>query len=313
MRAGMRVLFLVATISAGWSTVAGQTAGEVQLERSIHAGELAVGSTEGRRDGLSWLRLAILYQDAARYDDAERAFCKATALLKTADGERYADALDGMGVMYVELGKYTKAEVLERKALATRQGEQNAVALGRSYMHLSLVAYGKHDMRGAEADAEMAVSLLARERSSEAHTEKASPEEQMSALIDLALIRCAEGQCGAATHDLERAMHLATANYPANSVPVGFVHFLLGYAHTKNGNAQNGVALMKMGIEEMKSQMGWGHPTYIAALREYRSALLKAGREAEGNELGDSIAKLGGSARTGDPGVLGFPGVKSLR
>lgn len=318
MRTEMKVWILVAMAWAGCGAVFGQRQCQSQagavLGRSIGAGELAVTSGEGRTNGAAWLRLAILYQDAARYDDAERAFRKATAFLRTENRARYADALDGMGVMYVEVGKYAKAEALERKALAIREEAQDAVGVGRSDMHLSLIAYGKHDLRQAEANAEMAVSLLVPDQGGKPPAENATPEERMSALIDLALIRWARGECGASTQELERALKIATANYPANSVPVGLLHFLLGYTHTKSGDAQGGAVLMKTGISEMKSQIGWGHPTYVAALNEYRAVLMKAGRREEAGEVGESIAKLGGPTGRPDHGtIFGLPGVNALR
>lgn len=314
MHAGMRkAVVALVVLLVGCGVAVGQSA-EMQLAKAIRAGQSAVSSAGGRTDGVAWLRLAILYQDAARYDDAEGAFRKATDLLKTQDRPRYADALDRMGVMYVERGNFGKAVPLEQKALAIRQERNDEVGIGRSYMHLSLVAYGKRDLPGAEADAEMAVSLLAPERPADGRVDEGTPEEKMSALIDLGLIRCAREACDAATHDLERALRMATAHYEPNSVPVGFLHFLLGYTHTKSGDMQGGMSLMKTGIDEMKTQLGWGHPTYVAALKEYRAVLVKAGRGEEADEVGESVAKLErASGNAGDNGGIGLPGMNALR
>jgi tetratricopeptide (TPR) repeat protein len=303
-----RVLALLILAGAGCGAAFGQAKAGAELGSRIHSGELAVSTGSGRTDGVAWLRLAVLYDDAARYDDAEKAFRKATDLLKRGDRGMYADALDRMGAMYVERGKFAQAEAPEQKAFAIRQGRKDAAGLGRSYMHLALVAYGKHDMRGAETDAEMAVSLLAPEHESEPRAESVTPEEKMSALIDLALIRCSGGGCDAAIHDLNRALELAVGNYPSNSVPVGFVHFLLGYAHARNGDVQGGAELMKTGIDEMKTQMGWGHPTFVAALKEYRAVLMREGRGAEAGEVEESVVKLGGSNVQ-----AGFLGMNALR
>jgi tetratricopeptide (TPR) repeat protein len=305
------VLVIVA-MSAACGAGFAQMDPEAQLTNRIHGGEAVVSSASGRADGVAWLGLANLYEDAARYDDAERAFRKATDLLKGRDRVQYADALDRMGVMYVERGRFGKAEALERKALAIRQDRNDAVGMGTSYMHLALVAYGKHDLRGAEADAEMAVSILVPEHADNARVTGATPEEKMSALIDLSLIRCGAGACEAARSDLERALQLATANYQAKSVPVGFLHFLLGYTSAKSGDVQGGAELMKTGIEEMKTQMGWGHPTYVAALKEYRAVLVRAGRNEDASEVEENIAKLSG-ATTSTRNLHGFLGMSALR
>ena len=314
MHAGIRkaVVVLVALL-IGCGLAVGQSDSETQLAKAIRAAQSTASSAGGRTNGVAWLRLAILYQDAARYDDAEGAFRKAIDLLKTQERARYADALDRMGAMYVERGKFGKAVPLEQKALEIRQESKDAVGVGRSYMHLSLIAYGKHDLAGAEADAEMAVSLLAPEHPADGR-DGGTPEEKMSALIDLGLIRCARGACDAATHDLECALRMATADYASNSVPVGFLHFLLGYAQNKSGDAEGGMSLMKCGIDEMKTQLGWGHPTYIAALKEYRAVLVKTGHGEEAGEVGESIAKLehaSGNAR--NAGAVGLLGMNALR
>jgi tetratricopeptide (TPR) repeat protein len=279
----------------------------------IRDAELAVASAAGRGDGVAWLRLAIDYQDAAEYENAERAYHQAIKLLKTKDRAIYASALDRMGSMYVERGKFGKAEPLERKALAIRQNENDAAAIGTSYMHLAMVLYGKRDLAGAEADAEMATSLLAPEHA-ERKAGGATPEEQMTALIDLSLIRCARGECAGTIHDLDRALRLAHANYSAASVPVGFLDFLLGYARWKSGDANDAAELMGRGIGEMEKDMGWGHPTYVAALKQYQTLLSQRGREAEAEEIGERIAKLDrASVPVGRDHLGGSPAISALR
>jgi hypothetical protein len=200
--------------------------------------------------------------------------------------------MDHMGTMYVEQGKFAKAEPLEQKAYAIRQEENDELAMGLSYMHLAMVGYGKHDLAGAEADAEMAVSLLAPENGHGGKGE-ATPEEQMTALIDLSLIRCAKAECATTVADLDRALVVAHAHYAANSAPVGLLDFMRGNAYWKSGDAKLAPELMKRGIDEMGLQLGWGHPTYVAALKQYKSVLVATGSLAEAHEVDERIAELG--------------------
>jgi tetratricopeptide (TPR) repeat protein len=292
MNAEIRMLAVVMTgiVAASMAGIA-QRNGVSPFESQIRGQESVVASDSGKVDGTAWLKLAVLYQDAARYDDAERAFEKAVRLLKTKDHNLYAEALDHMGTMYVERGKFDKAEPLEKKALALREDAKNETALGTSYMHLAVLAYGRHDLAGANANAEMAVSLLAptspRDRAAEA-----TPEEKMSALVDLSLIKCARGECADAVPELNRALAIAHANYQANSMPVGFLDFLLGNTYWKNGDSKHAPALMKRGIDEMQQALGWGHPTYIAALKQYRSVLAQIGSTAEAEAVNQRIALL---------------------
>jgi tetratricopeptide (TPR) repeat protein len=297
MGAGMRLRALVLIGLAAWSLeAAAQEREACPMAGKIRDAESAVASASGRIDGVAWLRLGIDYQDAARYEDAERAYRQAIKRLKTTHQTMYATALDRMGSMYVERGKFLKAEPLERKALEIREKEDDPAAIGTSYMHLAMLRYGRGDLDGAEADAEMAASLLAPEHT-ERRASRATPEEQMTAMVDLSLIRCARGECSVAIHDLNRALNLAHANYRAESVPVGLLDFLLGYAHWKSGEANDAAELMGRGIGEMEKEMGWGHPTYVAALKQYRTLLSERGRDSEAGEIGERIAKLERASR----------------
>ncbi len=314
MRAEMKVVAVV--IGVAMASIGGlaQRNGDNPFASQIRDQEIVVATAAHADDGAAWLKLAILCHDAVRYDDAERAFERSIRLLKTKDRALYADALDHMGTMYVERGKFDKAEPLEKKALGIREDAKDSVAIGASYMHLALLAYGRHDLTTADADAGMAVSLLVPEHAMDQAGTKATPEEKMSALVDLSLIKCARGDCAGAIPELNRALRLAHSNYQANSVPVGFLDFLLGYAYWKTGDLKQAPALMKSGIDEMQQQLGWGHPTYVAALKQYRSLLTQVGSAGEAGEVGRRIAQLEPAQRSGErPEKSGLPGINALR
>jgi tetratricopeptide (TPR) repeat protein len=265
---------------------------EGAIAAEIREQEIAVESARSRQDGEAWLKLAVLHQDAAQYRDSERAYRKAIAFLKSGDRAPFADALDHMGTMYVESGRLSKAEVLERKALKIREDQNDLLGIGLSHMHLGVLLLGRHDLPSAEAEAGMAVSLLAPGETRHAIQTAATPEEKMTALIDLSLVRCARGNSAAAVPDLKRALRLAHTNYTANSIPVGFLDFLLGYALWKSGDRSSAGEMMRTGTQELATQLGWGHPTYIQALRQYRLFLIQAGHAIEADQLGANIATL---------------------
>ncbi len=293
MRISATILMSLGIVCAqAWSqqSAAGPNTETIRMQESV------VEKSSG--DGIAWLKLAVLYQDAARYQDSERAYRKAIAMLKSKDPSSLATALDHMGTMYVESGKFAKAEPLERKALAIRQDTNDSEGIGTSYTHLASLSYGRHDLAAAEADAEMAVSILIPAHTDHPAEIKATPEEQMSALINLSLIRCGLGACSGTIPDLDRALRLAHAHYAINSVPVGLIDFLLGYAHWKSGNYLTATELMQCGTTEMETQLGWGHPTYVAALRQYRTLLAQGGHAAEANQVEIRIASLEKSPRS---------------
>src|ERR1700761_2814292 len=181
MRSEMKVLAAMVVGIAVASTGGLAQRNEVNpFVSQIREQKIVVATSAHAEDGSAWLKLAILCHDAARYDDAEGAFEKAVRLLKTKARALYADALDHMGTMYVEQGKFGKAEPLERRALAIREDLKDSAAIGTSYMHLALLAYGQHDLMAADADAGMAVSLLVPEQAGHREGTEATPEEKMS-------------------------------------------------------------------------------------------------------------------------------------
>ena len=267
------------------------------LDRDIHKYELLVQDQTVQQDGPVWWHLAMLYQDAARYQDAERAYTKALELLKTGDRAMLANAMDEMGTMYMETGSYAKAEPLEREALAMRETRNDSIGVGRSWMHLAMLSLGRRDVADAERYAEMAADRLVPERAGHPAEKAATPEEKMTALIYLSLIRCAQGDCSKAISELRAASGIAQASYGAGGLPVAFTDFLLGYAYWKSGDTRSAAELMKSGTAGMEAQVGWGHPTYIAAMTQYEAFLRQIGHNAEAAEVKAKFARVQASQR----------------
>jgi tetratricopeptide (TPR) repeat protein len=274
--------------AAGSAQISGVNTLAVQLREQ----EKTLETDPGKSNGEAWLELAILRQDAAQYSDAERAYDKAIALLNSGDRATLADALDSKGTMYVECGQFSKAEPLERRALQIREDRKDVRGIGLSHMHLAVLLLGEHQRASAEEDAQIAVNILVPEREETAVKVVATPEEKMTALIDLSLARCAREGCATAIPDLTGALGLAHANYPENSIPVGFLNFLLGFALWRSGDSNAAEGMMRKGIQELDTQLGWGHPTYIQVLREYRIFLDRTGHTAEAKDIAARIGKI---------------------
>jgi tetratricopeptide (TPR) repeat protein len=285
---------LIVALLIGYLPVAGsaQISSVATLATQIREQEKTVENDPGKGDGEAWLKLAILHQDAAQYRDAEHAYKRAIALLKLANRAMLADALDQMGTMYGECGQFSKAEPLERKALEIREDIKDQLGIGLSHMHLAMLLLGEHQLSSAETEAKFAVTILVPEREEAGAQVAATPEEKMTALIDLSLARCAENGCATAIPDLRRALGIAHANYADNSIPVGFLDFLLGYALWKSDDNDSAEGLMSKGTQELETQLGWGHPTYIQVLRQYRLFLDRTGHTAEAKDIAVRIAKL---------------------
>jgi tetratricopeptide (TPR) repeat protein len=266
----------------------------------------ATGSDEIRRyesllqqpaainSGAEWWKLAALYQNAARYADAERAYTKAGALLGSSDPTTRANLMDQMGTMYVEMGRYDVAEQLEQRALALRQSQKDPLGIGVSWMHLAMLSLGKHRNADGEMYAELAVERLVPERTAQADEHAATPEQKMTALIYLSLARCAAHNCAGALAPLKKAMTIAEANYPKRSFPVAYISFIEGYAEWRRGDNRSAARLMQSGTEGMEAQLGWGHPTYVSALCKYETFLAQSGHQAEAAAVRQKLERISG-------------------
>ena len=174
-------------------------------------------------NGGGWWKLAMLYQDAARFGDAERAYGKAMQLVKSSDPVVLANVMDCMGTMYVQMGRFADGERAEREALEIRQEQKDALGIGLSWMHLAMLSMGKHQSSDAEMYAELAVERLAPERAESA----ATSEQKMTALTYLALARCAAHQCKDAMAPVRRAMSNCGGELRGEELP-GFVYPVSG-------------------------------------------------------------------------------------
>ena len=69
------------------------------------------------------------------------------------------------------------------------------------------------------------------------------------------------------------------------SFPIGFGNFLLGYAYWKSGNMLDAGPQFQEGTTAMSVQLGWGHPAYLAALRQYATFLKQNKQKDVANAL----------------------------
>ena len=260
------------------------------LVEAIRHAELQSQDPANAQSSAAWYTLAHLYQDAARYQDAEHAYSKAITLLQPGNRIAFADATDSLGTLYVEVGQYAKAEPLERQALAIREQQNDLLGTGRSWMHLAMLSLGKHDNAEAARYAERAAERLVPERLVPQHAsttaiQGATPEEKMTALINLSLVRCAQGASPAALPELHLARTFAETSQEAASFPSAILDFLEGYALWKSDNFKAAAQLMKKGTEGMEAQLGLNHPTCIVSLKQYESFLKQTGQTTEASAI----------------------------
>ena len=187
--------------------------------------------------------------------------------------------------MYLQAGQLSKAEKLERDALTVREINKNSLGVGISWTHLSTLSLDQGHVSDAAMYAKWAVDQLLSVKNDDGKQKIATPEQKMSALIALSLARCKQGMCGDALAALQRARDIADSSYQTGSFPVSYIDFLTGYAQWKTGNAELAAELMRRGTAGMQAELGWGHPTYLAAVKQYALFLKQTARRAEASEV----------------------------
>lgn len=280
------------------------------LPAQITAQERVVQSEPGHQNWRAWLNLAVLLQDAGNYRESEDAYRQTIALLRAPDPFTVADVFDHMGTMYVASGQLSKAGPVERHALAIRENQHDTLGTGVSHMHLAMLLLGQNDLRSAETEAQTAVNLLVPEYAHLAGVSLATPEEKMTALIDLAVVRCASGAGQAALPDLRWALKIAHENYPDSSLPVGHIEFLLGYAYWKSGSPKGADELMGRGVHKLITEIGWGHPTYLRILQQYRAFLVETKQFEKAQRILAEIERLDTSR---DPSTVASASVATVQ
>jgi hypothetical protein len=176
--------------------------------------------------------------------------------------------------------------------MALREEQSDQLGVGLSWMHLAMLSLGKKDNSGGEMYAELAVERLVPN-----HGESGATQEQkMTALTYLALARCAAHSCADALSPLKKAMKIAEKSYGVGSFPAAYIAFLEGYADWKLGKSGEAAKLMQSGTEGMEAELGWGHPTFISAMRQYEGFLVATHRSAEAAEVRAKLDRLSSSS-----------------
>jgi len=262
------------------------------LPAQIAAQERIVQTQSDNKDWKSWLKLAVLLQDAGSYRESEDAYRQTISLLNAPEPFTVADVFDRMATMYIASGQLSTAEPIERHALAIRENQHDRLGTGVSHMHLAMLLLGQHELSAAETEAQTAVNLLVPEYAHQANVSLATPEEKMTALIDLSLVQRASGENQTAIPALESALQIAHQNYPENSLPVGYIEFLLGQTYWKSGDSPDADRLMADGVQKLTTIIGWGHPVYLRTLQQYKAFLVETKQHQKAEQISAEIKRL---------------------
>jgi tetratricopeptide (TPR) repeat protein len=232
----------------------------VRREESEHAPDVEVART--------YAQLGLLYQDAAQWARSEAVMEHALSLLRHAPepGETLAAILSQLGVLHVMMGKLRESEKEEQEGLKLRQQLGDHLQIAQSWNNLAALSLSQHKYEKARDYAQEAVAEFVANG-------RASAVDRITARYTLGLAICYLKDCLAAVPVIRAAVDEAKAQLGPNDFPIGVGIFLLGYTYWKSGNMLDAAPYLADGTSTMSRQLGWGHPTYLSALRQYAQFL----------------------------------------
>ncbi len=220
-----------------------------------------------------YTQLGLWYEDAGLWNRAEADLVHAVFLLRhTAEpGNGLAGAVGMLGSLHVVMGKLGEAEKEEQEALKLRQNIGDRLLIARSWNDLAALSLAKNKYANATDFARRAMAEFDANSRAEAF-------DRISARYTLSLALCYLKQGPSALPMLKEAVDEAKATQRPNSVPIGFGTFLLGYVYWKSGDFTKAGDYMERGKAVMAERLGWEHPTYLGASRQYARFLRESRR-----------------------------------
>jgi tetratricopeptide (TPR) repeat protein len=232
----------------------------VRQAEASHATDVELGKT--------YAQLGLLYEDAAQWQRSEAVLEHAVSLLRhTAEpsGE-LAIAVSQLGSLHVAMGKLRESEKEEQEALRLREKLDDRLQIARSWNDLAALCLAQHKFEKARDFAQMAVAEFVANRQARAF-------DRISARYALAVALCSIKACPSAIPMLKDALGEAKEALDPNDFPIGLGSFLLGYAYWKSGDISDAGGYLQEGTAAMNAQLGWGHPFYLSALKQYAQFL----------------------------------------
>jgi tetratricopeptide (TPR) repeat protein len=218
--------------------------------------------------GKSYAQISLLYEDAAQWQRSEAAVQHAITLLRHApeSSKELATVLSQEGSLHVAMGKLRESEKEEQEGLLLRERVGDRLQIARSWNDLAALSLAQHKFEKARDFARKAVAEFVANG-------QAGVFDRISARYALSLAICYLKDCPSAIPLLKAAIDEGKAKLQPDDLPIGVGGFLLGYAYWKSGNVSDADRYMQEGTAAMSRQLGWGHPAYLSALKQYAQFL----------------------------------------
>jgi tetratricopeptide (TPR) repeat protein len=226
--------------------------------------------------GRNYAQLGLWYEDAGLWNRAEADLAHSVFLLRHAaePDNDLAGAVSILGSLHVVMGKLGEAEKEEQEALKLRQNLGDRLLIARSWNDLAALSLAQKKYAKAKEFAQHAATEFI-------GNDKAAASDRISARYTLSVALCYVKECVSALPVVKAAVDEAKATMKPTDLGVGFGTFLLGYTYWKAGDSVKAGEYMEHGKAIMAERLGWDHPTYLGASRQYARFLRESQRVEE--------------------------------
>jgi tetratricopeptide (TPR) repeat protein len=257
--------------------------GQIKGAEQQHASAVQIGDL--------WRQLANRYQDLLKFPEAEDAFAHSLRLLKGTGAEaEYADALDGMGSVDLATGRMSEAQEFTRNALKLYEALGDRVNAAKMHEEIALELAFEQHYRDAEAESSAALTAL-----------QALPQpdagEMVAAYLTHSSALCSQRRCSEALGDANRALTLARAKFPGESLEMVGASMTVGVDEWKSGSQEQGEQALLEALRLARGLKNLPQPVLVDAqlgiMRQYEALLKESHRKPEAKEMEIEIGRLG--------------------
>jgi tetratricopeptide (TPR) repeat protein len=239
--------------------------------------------------GRLWLLLGSRYEGLMSLPEAEDAYARALRLLHGNETERpaYADALAGMGSLYLDTGRLpeAKASLTQSAEIYSSLGDSPHAAKPHETLAIALASEKK--FREAEAESLLARTMMESSRNPD-------PNELLVTRLTHAYALCFQRQCGPASQEVDEAMATALRKLPPDSLGMMVAWIARAFVDEKLGANWEPAISEALRIARARTEQpeALRRHAELSVLREYDQLLKDSHRKAEAKTIELQMARL---------------------
>lgn len=242
--------------------------------------------------GKLWLALANRYQDELQFVPAEDGFARAIRMLKgSGHEEAYAEALDGMGSLYVSTNRLDDALAYIGKARMEYEALGNGTGVAHLHVLTAVVKVVQRKYRDAGSEAQAGIDGLDPGTTARA-------QELASAYLVHGIVLCQLGQPAAALAEVDRAKAIVDAKLKPGSMEETGVWMVRGLALSRSGSEQEAEQAMQEALRCARSMSRLPRELQVDAqiqvLKQMEGMLKSAHKKPEAKQVEAELEQLQG-------------------